>query len=83
MGIIFTGGRDILDKDSEDHIAFLAVDALKKNHDEELQLNFQKFRGIVFKQEVAKQKRFLETKHPEQVDAIFRLRGILNHERIK
>ena len=81
MGILYSGGKYIIDKESEDHIKALSADAVMKAHKEEYESNLHKFRNIVFKQEVAKMKCYLETKHPDQVDSIIRLRGILNHER--
>ena len=82
MGIIYSGGKYLLDQESEEEIIRLSIDAVLKSHREELDQQKQQFAQIVFKQEVAKMKRYLETKHPEQVDSIIRLRGILNHERI-
>lgn len=81
MGITFSGNQYVLDGESEDRIKELAFEAVMKRHQEEYEQNLTKFRDIVFRQEVASMKRYLETKHPEQVDSIIRLRGILNHER--
>lgn len=83
MGIVYSGGKYLLDQESEEEIIRLSVDAVLKGHADELENQKQRFSQIVFKQEVAKMKRFLETKHPEQVDSIIRLRGILNHERAR
>jgi len=82
MGIKLSGNTFILDQESENQIVELSINALKSSHKEEYESNLSKFRGIVFKQEVARMKKYLETKHPEEVNMIFRLRAILNHERI-
>ena len=81
MSIMLSGSNYILDKESEDHIIVLAEKALKDAHKDEYNRNLLKFREIVFVQEVAKMKKFLETRHPEQVNAIVHLRAILNHEK--
>jgi len=81
MGILYSGGKYVLDQDSEINIKELSTKAVMDAHKDEYEANLLKFRDIVFKQEVASMKRYLETKHPDQVDSIIRLRGILNHER--
>ena len=81
MSIILSGNQYVLDKESENKIIELAVSSLKERHLSEYQSSLEKFREIVFLQEAAKQKKYLETRHPEQVDQIRNLRAILNHER--
>lgn len=83
MSIILSGNQYILDKESESKIVELAIASLKERHTAEYQSSLEKFREIVFLQEVAKQQRYLETRHPEQVDQIYNLRAILNHERCR
>ena len=82
MSVIDSGGKFILDSASEEHIKKLANDALKQNHADEHQELLRKFRDIVYIQEVASLKKFLEIRHPEQVNQIYRLREILNHQRV-
>ncbi len=82
MGLIILGGNIELDKEAEDRIVELADKALKEKHAEEHERNLQQFRGIVFRQEVASMKKYLERRHPDQVNTISRLRSILNNERI-
>jgi hypothetical protein len=81
MGIMLSGSRYVLDKESEDKILELATTDLKDRHSGEYQKSLERFREIVYLQEVAKQKKYLETRHPEQVNQIYNLRAILNHER--
>ena len=81
MGILFSGNRYVLDEDSEDQIKEISAKAVMDAHKGEYESNLLKFRNVVYKQEVAKMKRYLETKHPEEVDQIIRLRGILNHNK--
>lgn len=82
MGLTILGGNIELDKDAENRIIELADKALKDKYSEEYQRYLQQFRDIVFRQEVALMKKYLEQKHPDQVNTIFRLRAILNNERI-
>lgn len=82
MGIIFSGGNGYLDKEAENKIVKLAVDELKSRHESEFKSSLKKFRRIVYTQEVSELKRYLESKHPEQVTMISKLRQILNHERV-
>lgn len=77
----FMGGQCTLDQDSEDKIKELAQKSVMDNHKGEYESNLLRFRKIVYHQEVVSMKLYLETRHPEQVDLIVRLRGILNHER--
>lgn len=83
MSITLSGGNYVLDKDSENKILELAANNLKERHKEEYEQSLQKFRELVYLQEVAQYKRYLETRHPEQVNQIYDLRAILNHERSK
>lgn len=82
MGLTILGGHIELDREAEDRIVELADKALKDKYAEEYQRNLQQFRDIVFRQEVASMKKYLERKHPDQVNTITRLRAILNNERI-
>ena len=81
MGIMLSGNNYVLDKDSEGKILEMAMADLKERHSDEYKMSLERFREIVFLQEVAKQKKYLENRHPEQVDQIYNLRAILNHER--
>jgi len=81
MSIILSGGNFVIDKESEDKIVELADKALKEKYADEYLELLRKFRQIIFLQEVASFKSFLEHKHPEQVNDIYHLRAILNHER--
>jgi len=81
MGIVLSGGNFVLDLESEKNIIELSDQALKKKYSDEYDGLLKKFREIIFLQEVASFKNFLEHKHPEQVNNIFHLRSILNHER--
>ena len=83
MGIIFSGNNFILDDESEKKIVELSTNDVKDKHKDEYSLSLRRFREIVYLQEIANLKYFLESKHPEQVEQIYRLRAILNHERIK
>ena len=81
MGVIMSGNQFVLDQEAETRIVNLAAETLRNKYSEEYLTLLDKFRKIVFCQEIANFKRFLETRHPEQVSQILRLREILNHER--
>jgi hypothetical protein len=81
MGIILSGESFVLDEASERKIVELAKHALREKHCEEYDGLLKKFRNIIFLQEVTGYKKYLEHRHPEQVNQIFHLRAILNHQR--
>jgi len=82
MGIILLDGNFILDQESEKKIIELADKTLKEKYADEYDYLLKKFRDIVFFQEVASYKNYLEHRHPEQVNQIDHLRSILNNKRI-